>query len=138
MFKLSAARKVGGYYEPVKHYIEDYILFTRLLEHGLVSNINRSLIQYRFTPSSLSLRNRNPELNSLIQAIVSKGFALDSQLCRYHDLCRLNKERRMVIPPVLFKSLYFLRCARLAFVYGASVRRFFKFILLAGKASLGF
>lgn len=48
--------KCGGYYEPVRHHVEDFILWNKLKNYGILNNIVEPLIKYRIVPEALTNR----------------------------------------------------------------------------------
>ncbi len=58
MFRKDAFLKCGGYFEPVRQYGEDFILWNNLRKEGRMMNLREPLIKYRLVPSATTNRNR--------------------------------------------------------------------------------
>ncbi|WP_322971464.1 glycosyltransferase family A protein [Faecalibacter sp. LW9] len=79
-FRKNAFLKVGGYYEPIKHYFEDYMLWWQLSKIGKMEILNASLMCYRIVMNSISSKEISPEYKLLEQKIVKKGFATEEEI----------------------------------------------------------
>lgn len=58
VFRKEIFEKCGGYYEPVKQHVEDFILWNKFLLYGKLANIEKPLMKYRLTPGGLANRSR--------------------------------------------------------------------------------
>ena len=65
-FLRETAIKLGGYYEPIKQYFEDYMLFYKFSQIGDVYNFSEPLIEYRLTPGSITTRVKNKKYEQLV------------------------------------------------------------------------
>jgi glycosyltransferase involved in cell wall biosynthesis len=53
-YKRDIALKCGGYYEKIKQYFEDHLLFKKMLKYGDLANLNESLLNYRLVSTSIT------------------------------------------------------------------------------------
>lgn len=74
MFRKSAFQKVGGYQVGLR-WGEDVLLFSKLTKLGEVTNINQSLIDYRVTSTSLSVRDKR--LKMWLKELIENADAND-------------------------------------------------------------
>ncbi len=78
-YRREEALKVGGYYEPIRQYFEDYMFFYQLIKCGKVMNISESLIKYRLTPGSISSRSRNKKYERIVSEVVRRGYITENE-----------------------------------------------------------
>lgn len=79
-FRKESFVKIGGYYEPIKHYFEDYMLWIALSKIGQLAILNESLLEYRVVMNSISSKEVSKEYKILEREIVHKGFATAEEL----------------------------------------------------------
>lgn len=53
-YRRDVAIKCGGYYEKIKQYFEDHLLFKKMLEYGDLYNLQEPLLNYRLVPTSIT------------------------------------------------------------------------------------
>ncbi|HHX61064.1 MAG TPA: glycosyltransferase family 2 protein [Epulopiscium sp.] len=53
-FRRDIAEKVGNYYEDIKQYFEDHLLFKQMIKYGEVTNLKQALMRYRIVPTSIT------------------------------------------------------------------------------------
>ena len=76
-FLRETALKIGGYYEPIKQYFEDYMLFYQFIKIGKAFNFTEPLIKYRLTPGSITTRVKNRKYEKLVKDVVKRGYIKD-------------------------------------------------------------
>ncbi len=91
MFVREIAMKCDGYYEPIRQYFEDHMLWLKMKEHGELHSIARVLLQYRLRPNSISLKGFNEGLNVIKKKILQQGFAFDEQV---EELAQIMRGRK--------------------------------------------
>jgi glycosyltransferase involved in cell wall biosynthesis len=79
-YRKACFEKVGGYYEPIKHYFEDFILWNQLASLGKFHVIEESLIQYRVVMNSISTTIASPKYLEIEKKVAQNGFATQEQL----------------------------------------------------------
>lgn len=79
-FRKESFLKVGGYYEPIKHYFEDYMLWWQFSKIGKLEILKESLLFYRIVMNSISSKELSAEYKILEQQIVKKGFATEEEI----------------------------------------------------------
>jgi len=70
MFHTGTFIECGGYFEKVRQYGEDFILWNKLAKYGDLYNIEEPLIKYRLAPSATT--NRNKKTTQKIISIANK------------------------------------------------------------------
>lgn len=75
----TAALSVGGYYEPIRQYFEDYMFFSKLITIGKAFNFKKALIKYRVTPGSISIRTKNRKYNKLVHNVILRGYITEDE-----------------------------------------------------------
>lgn len=58
VYKKEIFNMCGGYYEPIRQHVEDFILWNKFINYGKMYNTEKPLIKYRLTPGGLSNRNK--------------------------------------------------------------------------------
>lgn len=79
MFSKEVAQRCGYYYEPIKQYYEDLILWNKMAKFGKLRNIKKALIKYRFSPNSISLRRGLSRKELILIRKILEGY-FDSKL----------------------------------------------------------
>ncbi|WP_353164627.1 glycosyltransferase family 2 protein [Empedobacter brevis] len=79
-FRRDAFIQVGGYYEPIKHYFEDYMLWWQFSRIGDLAMLPESLLNYRIVMNSISSIQISKEYKYLERKIAYKGFATEEEL----------------------------------------------------------
>lgn len=77
VFTREAFDAVGGYYEPVKQYIVDYMLVYQLARQGKVYQIPEVLVRYRVVPTSLSTKADSAGFRELMFRSLRQGFVTE-------------------------------------------------------------
>ena len=78
-YRKDAAIKIGGYYEPIRQYFEDYMFFSHLIKSGKVFNFDFPLIKYRVTPGSITTRTSNKSYKKLVKDVISRGYITNEE-----------------------------------------------------------
>ncbi|MBT6052063.1 MAG: glycosyltransferase [Candidatus Scalindua sp.] len=76
MFRKEICIRTGGYYEGIKHHIEDILLWNKLSEHGELRNIDDVLLKYRLVPNAITnnfSKRERKSLNQILQNILKYG-----------------------------------------------------------------
>ncbi|MGK0407364.1 MAG: glycosyltransferase involved in cell wall biosynthesis [Roseivirga sp.] len=107
MFRREAFDAVGGYYEPVKQYVVDYMLLYQLSRHGKVHQLDEVVVSYRIVPTALSAKANPKEFDEICMRAVKKGSMLPEDLQRMDKI--KNKEKAT---PDFKKSMYHLYIGR--------------------------
>jgi len=110
-YKRENAISIGGYYEPIKQYFEDFMFFYNIIKTGNAYNFSEPLIKYRVTPGSISTRTNNVRYNKLVLDVIHRGYITDSEkeiLFTYR-----NKKAKKHIQ----LSNHYLALSRLVFTY---------------------
>jgi len=79
-FRKSFFDKAGGYYEPIKHYFEDFILWNQFAKLGKFKILPQSLLQYRIVMNSISTKATTKGYKSLERIIAKRGYAEEQEL----------------------------------------------------------
>lgn len=74
LFTREVFEKIGGYYEPVKQYIVDYMLVYQMARYGKVHQLPEVLARYRIVPTSLSTKADSPEFKELMFRSLKRGY----------------------------------------------------------------
>jgi glycosyltransferase involved in cell wall biosynthesis len=80
IFRKDYCLKVGGYYEPIKHYFEDFVLWNQLSKYGNFEILDQSLIKYRVVCNSISTTKTSPKYIEIEREIAKRGFAYDDEI----------------------------------------------------------
>lgn len=72
MFRKKYVIECGGYYEPIKHYFEDLILWNKLKKYGKMYNLSSPLIYYRLTPTALTTKHNSKEMREVQKSIIDR------------------------------------------------------------------
>jgi glycosyltransferase involved in cell wall biosynthesis len=91
MFTRSAFDKVGGYYEPVKQYIVDYMLMYQLSLQGKVHQLPEVVVQYRIVPTALSAKANPKEFDEITHRAIRAGTMTESDLKRMKEIKKKEK-----------------------------------------------
>ncbi|MEQ8554262.1 MAG: glycosyltransferase [Cyclobacteriaceae bacterium] len=86
MFVKDIALKCGGYYEPIRQYFEDHMLWAKMRKYGELHSIPEVLLSYRLRPNSISVKGFNQGLNELKKEILIQGFATPEQLVSFEKI----------------------------------------------------
>jgi len=77
-YRRDIAIKCGGYYEKIKQYFEDHLLFKKMLEYGDLYNLNESLLNYRLVSTSItSNKEFRKEYLSIRQRVLINEYISD-------------------------------------------------------------
>lgn len=110
-YKRDLALKIGGYYEPIKHYFEDYMFFYNLIQKGKVFNFSEPLIKYRITPGSISSRTKNSKYDKLVLDVIHRGYILDEEKVFLFEYRNKKAKKHVQL------SNHYLAISRLIFIY---------------------
>lgn len=78
-YRREVAIEIGGYYEPIKQYFEDFMFFFNIIKKGNAYNFPQPLIKYRITPGSISSRTKNLKYDKLVLDVINRGFILEEE-----------------------------------------------------------
>lgn len=106
IFRKESFLEVGGYYEPIKHYFEDFMLWAQLSKIGKIVNIKDSLLQYRIVMNSISSKQVSKKYQQLEIEISHRGYASKEEL----DFIR--KEKAIKSEPKQAEFAYYLILAQ--------------------------
>jgi glycosyltransferase involved in cell wall biosynthesis len=127
-YRRDSALSIGGYYEPIRQYFEDYIFFYQILKKGKGYNFKKPLIKYRITPNSITNRHKNKKYKQLINSVVSRGYITEEEknfLFSYTSKKRNKKAQ-------LFN--YYLKLSRLIIIHQNNYKKAFKYFIKAIKS----
>lgn len=97
MMKRSAVIKCGGYFEPVKQHVEDYILFNKIKQFGFLHNIKRPLIKYRLVPEGLANRaNRTTKKMITVAQKLVEEKTVSAEEMEIFTRIRKKSERKLL------------------------------------------
>jgi glycosyltransferase involved in cell wall biosynthesis len=94
MLRKSSVQQVGGYREAFSR-AQDYDLWLRLAEIGLVANLPTVLYQWRFTPEAVSVRHRREQM----------AYDALARQCAIHRRRGLPEPSRETLHPVKHQRL---------------------------------
>lgn len=126
-FKRESALCVGGYYEPIKHYFEDYMFFFKLIKTGSAYNFSEPFIKYRITPGSISSRTNNRRYNKLVLDVVHRGFINNDELIFLLNFREQKAKKKIHL------SNHYLALSRLVFIHQLNVIKSWRYIVRAIK-----
>lgn len=107
MFRRDAFDAVGGYYEPVKQYVVDYMLLYQLSLQGKVHQLDEVVVSYRIVPTALSAKANPKEFDEICMRAVRRGSMSAEDLKRMDAI--KNQEKAT---PDFKKSMYHLYIGR--------------------------
>ncbi|GAB4230629.1 MAG: hypothetical protein Tsb0034_02630 [Ekhidna sp.] len=79
-YKRDIAIKCGGYYEPIKQFFEDHMLWYQMAQHGKIGNLPDILMKYRLHPHSITEKNNSSEYLTLVSTVVRRGSIYEDEL----------------------------------------------------------
>jgi len=126
-YRREIALSIGGYYEPIRQYFEDYMFFYQILKEGKGYNIKKPLIKYRIAPDSITSRYKNKKYKQLINSVVKRGYITEDEkkiLFSYNS----KKNSKNI---QLFN--YYLRLCRLILIHQNNYKVAFKYFIRAIK-----
>jgi len=129
-YKRENAISIGGYYEPIKQYFEDFMFFYNIIKTGKAYNFSEPLIKYRVTPGSISSRTNNVRYNKLVLDVIHRGYITDSEkeiLFTYR-----NKKAKKHIQ----LSNHYLALSRLVFTYQNNYNKANNYFVKSVRANL--
>ena len=107
MYTRNGFDAVGGYYEPVKQYIVDYMMMYQLSKHGKVHQLPEVVMQYRIVPTSLSAKANSKLFDEITHRSIRRGSMTQEDL----DLMvKIKSEEDKT--PAFKKSMYHLYMGR--------------------------
>lgn len=107
MFTREAFDKVGGYYEPIRQYIVDYMLLYQLSLVGKVYQLPEVVVQYRIVPTALSSKANPKEFDEITLRAVRSG-----SMSREDIQAMQRIKTREKATPNFKKSMYHLYLGR--------------------------
>lgn len=108
-YRRDIAIKCGGYYEKIKQYFEDHLLFKKMLTYGDLYNLDESLLNYRLVSTSIT---SNKEFRKEYMSIRQK--TLINETISGEDLKRLFEIKNHGNKDLCFKkSKYYLYLGKL-------------------------
>ncbi|MDC1455991.1 glycosyltransferase [Flavobacteriaceae bacterium] len=128
-YRREQALEIGGYYEPIKQYFEDYMFFFQLIKLGKAFNIAEPLIKYRLTPGSISSVRYNWKYKSLIKKVVVRGFITNEEKKYLYSL----KKKKITEKTIM--SDYYLNIARYFLTYQSNFEKFKYYYILSLKSN---
>jgi glycosyltransferase involved in cell wall biosynthesis len=129
-YKRENAISIGGYYEPIMQYFEDFMFFYNIIKTGKAYNFSEPLIKYRVTPGSISSRTNNVRYNKLVLDVIHRGYITDNEkkiLFTYR-----NKKAKKHIQ----LSNHYLALSRLVFTYQNNYNRAYNYFRKSIRANL--
>jgi len=126
-FRKKDAIEIGGYYEPIKQYFEDYMFFFHLIKLGKAYNFKTPLIRYRLSPGSISSRNRNRKYKKLVQNVVHRGYITKKEK-EYLFSFRTKKTK-----PKIKLSNHYLLLSRMILLHQGNLKLSMKYYIRAVK-----
>lgn len=129
-YKRENAISIGGYYEPIKQYFEDFMFFYNIIKTGKAYNFSEPLIKYRVAPGSISSRTNNVRYNKLVLDVIHRGYITDSEkeiLFTYR-----NKKAKKHIQ----LSNHYLALSRLVFTYQNNYNKANNYFIKSIRANL--
>ena len=107
MMTRAAFDRVGGYYEPVKQYIVDYMIMYQLSTIGKVYQVPWEVVQYRIVPTALSAKQNSKAFDAIAHRAIRKGSMSQEDIERMRTIKTLEKDT-----PDFKKSMYHLYLGR--------------------------
>ena len=124
-YRKDMALKIGGYYEPIKQYFEDYMFFYQLVKQGTVYNFSESLIKYRVSPGAISSRVRNKKYEALVKNVIHRGFIKDDEKEFLFSFRARKANKKLQL------SNHYLTLSRLVLIYQNDFKRSIKLYIKA-------
>lgn len=118
MYTRRAYDAVGGYYEPVRQYIVDYMLMFQLSLHGKVHQLPEVVVQYRIVPTALSAKANSKEFDEIAHRAIQAGTMPAEDLQRICEL-KASEDRT----PAFKQSMYHLYVGRSWLLHNYDRRR---------------
>lgn len=79
-FKKNIAEKCNNYYEPIRQYFEDHLLFSKMIKYGKITNLDAYLMKYRLVPTSItSNKDFDREYLLIRNEVLKNGFITPSK-----------------------------------------------------------
>jgi len=103
------AIEIGGYYEPIKQYFEDYLFFKKLLFNGKGYNIPHSIIKYRITAGSINSSLKNRRFKKNVKKIIDRGYASVQEVTQLKKTIKNYSGKRKTSQYYLLLSRLFIR-----------------------------
>lgn len=91
MFRKKAFDAVGGYYEPIKQYIVDYMLLYQLSNHGKVHQLPEVVVQYRIVPTALSAKANPKKFDEITQRSIRAGKMSEADIKAMQEIKKKEK-----------------------------------------------
>jgi len=107
MMTRRAFDQVGGYYEPIKQYIVDYMIMFQLSSVGKVYQLPTEVVQYRIVPTALSAKQNSKEFDAIAHRAIRKGIMPREDMERMRAIKAREKST-----PDFKKSMYHLYLGR--------------------------
>lgn len=126
-YRRDYALLVGGYYEPIKHYFEDYMFFYNLIKKGKAYNFTESLIKYRVTPGSISSRDKNKKYETLVRNVIHRGHITEKEKVFLFSYRSKKAKKNVQL------SNHYLALARLILIYQGNINKSMNFYYKAFK-----
>ena len=108
-YRKDVAINCGGYYEKIKQYFEDHLLFKKMLAYGSLFNLNEFLLYYRLVPNSITSNKefKNSYLAIRQRTLISEEITDEDQKLLFEIKSRGNKDLNFK------KSKYYLYLGKL-------------------------
>jgi glycosyltransferase involved in cell wall biosynthesis len=92
-YKRDVAIKCGGYYEKIRQYFEDHLLFKKMIAYGDLDNIKEPLLNYRLVSNSItSNKEFAKEYLSIRQRVLVNEFISDIDQKRLFEIKSLGNK----------------------------------------------
>lgn len=124
-YRREIALSIGGYYEPIRQYFEDYMFFYQILKKGKGYNIKKPLIKYRIVPNSITSRYKNKKYKQLINSVVKRGYITEDEKKFLFSYNSKKKSKNIQ----LFN--YYLRLCRLILIHQNNYKKASKYFIKA-------
>lgn len=109
IYRRDVALKCGGYYEKIRQYFEDHLLFKKMLKYGDLYNMQEPLLKYRLVSTSIT---SNKEFKS--EYIAIRQRTLKDEVISNEDRDRLIEIKNHGKSDLNFKkSKYYLYLGKL-------------------------
>jgi glycosyltransferase involved in cell wall biosynthesis len=108
-YRRDVAIKCGGYYEKIRQYFEDHLLFKKMLAYGDLYNLNEFLLYYRLVSNSITSNKefKNSYMAIRQRTLINEEITDEDQKLLFEIKSRGNKDLNFK------KSKYYLYLGKL-------------------------
>lgn len=128
-YRREQALQVGGYYEPIKQFFEDYMFFFQLIKLGKAANIPEPLIKYRLTPGSINSARHSKKFKLLVKNVVERGYIIENEKEYLEKFKKKGHNKRNKM------SNHYLNTARFFLINQSNVQKFKHYYTLSIKSN---